>query len=166
MTRYWIGSWIGERFPTRFPYGTLLINVTGSFMIVFFLTFVTERIGFHAHGRSAVAVGFVGAYTTFSTFVYETFKLLETGNGISSFMNVIVSLLLGFLAVWSGIASARQMDVRKMASLRTVPRRVARSVATRLMPMRLILPINPNPTALEGSESRVDPHSAEEPKKE
>jgi CrcB protein len=109
MSRYWIATVVGERFPTRFPLGTLIINVTGSFIIGFFLTLVSERINIHPNWRLAISVGFVGAYTTFSTFEYETFKLLETGSGISGFMNVIMSLMLGFLAVWGGIAMARQI---------------------------------------------------------
>lgn len=110
IARYWFSSLIGERVPTRFPLGTLIINVTGSFIIGFFLTFVTERINIHPNWRLGVAVGFVGAYTTFSTFEYETFRLLETGSGIGGFMNVIVSLMLGFLAVWGGIALGREIS--------------------------------------------------------
>jgi CrcB protein len=108
--RFWISSVVSERFPTRFPLGTLIINVTGSLIVGFFLTLVTERINIHPNLRLAVAVGFVGAYTTFSTFEYETFRLLETGSGITGFMNVILSLMLGFLAVWGGIALARQIN--------------------------------------------------------
>ena len=110
MARYWFAALIGERFPTRFPLGTLLINVSGSFIIGFFLTLVTERLNIHPNWRLGVAVGFVGAYTTFSTFEYETFRLLETGSGISGFMNVIVSLMLGFLAVWGGIVLGREVS--------------------------------------------------------
>jgi CrcB protein len=115
MARYWIGTIVGERFPTRFPLGTLIINVTGSFIIGFFLTLVSERINIHPNWRLAVAVGFVGAYTTFSTFEYETFKLLETGSGISGFMNVIISLMFGFLGVWGGIALAREVHAPDIA---------------------------------------------------
>lgn len=118
MARYWFAALIGERFPTRFPLGTLLINVSGSFIIGFFLTLVTERLNIHPNWRLGVAVGFVGAYTTFSTFEYETFRLLETGSGVSGFMNVIVSLVLGFLAVWGGIALAREISAPAVVSER------------------------------------------------
>jgi CrcB protein len=107
MARYWVSIVVEERFATRFPLATLIINVTGSFILGFFLTLVTERASIHPNWRLAVAVGFVGAYTTFSTFEYETFKLLETGSGVGGLMNVIVSLALGFLAVWGGIVAAR-----------------------------------------------------------
>lgn len=107
MARFWLGGLISERFPSRFPLGTLIINVTGSFIVGFFLTLVTERINLHPHWRLAVAVGFVGAYTTFSTFEYENFKLLEIGNRLGSLLYVIFSLVLGFVAVWAGILLAR-----------------------------------------------------------
>ena len=110
ITRYWFAALIGARFPTRFPLGTLLINVSGSFIAGFFLAIVTERLNVHPNWRLGVVVGFVGAYTTFSTFEYETFRLVETGSGISGFMNVIVSVILGFLAVWGGIALAREIS--------------------------------------------------------
>src|SRR5437660_5743255 len=77
VARFWLGELIGAKFPTRFPFGTLVINVSGSFIIGFFLTLVTDRLNIHPNWRLGVAVGFVGAYTTFSTFEYETFRLLE-----------------------------------------------------------------------------------------
>ncbi|MFY9610208.1 MAG: fluoride efflux transporter CrcB [Blastocatellia bacterium] len=122
IARYWFSSLIGERFPTRFPLGTLIINVTGSFIIGFFLTLVTERLNIHPNWRLGVAVGFVGAYTTFSTFEYETFRLLETGGGIGGFMNVIVSLMLGFLAVWGGIALAREISAPAIVGEKIISR--------------------------------------------
>lgn len=110
VARYWVGGMVGRALPSRFPFGTLIINVTGSFIIGFFLTLVTERISINPNLRLAIAVGFVGGYTTFSTFEYESFKLLEGGSGIAGFMNVALSLMLGFLAVWGGVAMARSFD--------------------------------------------------------
>ena len=106
MARYWLALIIGERFPSRFPYGTVVINITGSFIIGFFLTLVYERITIHPNWRLAFAVGFVGAYTTFSTFEYETFKLIEGGHILPGLANVVISLVLGFFAVWGGIVLA------------------------------------------------------------
>ena len=107
MARYWIGNLVAERFPTRFPLGTLIINVSGSFIVGFFLAIVSERVNLHPNWKLAVAVGFVGAYTTFSTFEYETFRLLENGIVTGGMLNVIASLILGFLAVWGGIVAGR-----------------------------------------------------------
>lgn len=121
MARYWLGSVIGQALPSRFPYGTVVINITGCFIIGFFLTLASEKINISPNWRLAVAVGFVGAYTTFSTFEYETFKLVETGSGLSALMNVIVSLVLGFAAVWGGVAMARRVgsatQVRQTSAL-------------------------------------------------
>ena len=110
MARYWVGNLVGERFPTRFPLGTLIINVSGSFIVGFFLAIVSERVNVHPNWRLAVAVGFVGAYTTFSTFEYETFRLLENGIITGGLMNVLASLVLGFVAVWGGIVAGRQFN--------------------------------------------------------
>jgi hypothetical protein len=74
-------------------------------------------------GADPLAVGFVGAYTTFSTFEYETFKMLETGSGIAGFMKVILSLLLGFLGLWGGVGTARTVRVRTFVENRATPER-------------------------------------------
>jgi CrcB protein len=110
MARYWIGNLVAERFPTRFPLGTLIINVSGSFIVGFFLALVSERVNIHPNWKLAVAVGFVGAYTTFSTFEYETFRLLENGILTGGLMNVLASLILGFVAVWGGIVVGRKLN--------------------------------------------------------
>ena len=119
MARYWIYIVVSERFPTRFPLGTLIINVSGSFIIGFFLTVVTGRMNIHPNWTLAIAVGFVGAYTTFSTFEYETFRLLEIGSGMGGLMNVIASLILGFLAVWGGIAAGREFRKEDILAVRS-----------------------------------------------
>ena len=67
-------------------------------------------MSFSPHLRLAVAVGFVGAYTTFSTFEYETIRLLEEGHGVSALLNVILSVVVGFAAVWGGTALARKIE--------------------------------------------------------
>ena len=77
MLRYYLTLSGLSRVVQPFPLATFVINITGSFIIGFFLTLATERITISPHIRLAVAVGFVGAYTTFSTFEYETARLLE-----------------------------------------------------------------------------------------
>jgi len=93
-----------------FPMATFVINITGSFIIGFFLTLVTERIPINPHIRLAVAVGFVGAYTTFSTFEYETARLVEGKDFLYAFLYVVLSFAVGFGAVWAGIILARQVE--------------------------------------------------------
>ncbi|HWQ33233.1 MAG TPA: fluoride efflux transporter CrcB [Blastocatellia bacterium] len=109
LARYWLGGLISARWPTQFPLGTFVINLTGSFIIGFFLTLVSQRLTIHPHWRLLVAVGFVGAYTTFSTFEYETLRLIEEGNLLSAALNVILSVALGFIAVWLGVVAARRI---------------------------------------------------------
>jgi fluoride exporter len=110
VLRYFISlsglSRIGEPFPSS----TFVINITGSFIIGFFLTLVSERVPMNPHIRLAVAVGFVGAYTTFSTFEYETARLIEGKDFLYAFMYVVLSFTIGFGAVWAGIVLARQVE--------------------------------------------------------
>ncbi len=108
--RYFIGGTVFARTLTPFPLATFFINVSGSFIIGFFLTLATERMNFSPHLRLAIAVGFVGAYTTFSTFEYETIRLIEEGHLIHALLNVVLSVTVGFAAVWGGIALARKFE--------------------------------------------------------
>ncbi|MBO0798163.1 MAG: fluoride efflux transporter CrcB [Blastocatellia bacterium] len=118
IARYWLGGLISSRLPMQFPLGTFIINVTGSFIIGFFLTLVSQRITINPNWRLLIAVGFVGAYTTFSTFEFETLKLLEEGSFLSAALNVILSFALGFIAVWLGVMAARKFYIPQEAALR------------------------------------------------
>ena len=110
VLRYYLGSTVLGRVAAPFPTATFVINVTGSFVIGFFLTLATERVHMSPHLRLAVAVGFVGAYTTFSTFEYETAKLIEDGDVTRALLNVVLSFVVGLLAVWLGIFAARKFE--------------------------------------------------------
>lgn len=107
LARYGLGTWIAERWPTIFPLGTFIINVTGSFAIGFLLTFTIERYQLGPEWRLLLVVGFLGAYTTFSAFEYETLKLLEDGRLMTAMLYVVSSVLAGLLAVWAGAAAGR-----------------------------------------------------------
>jgi CrcB protein len=93
------GLWFG----TAFPVGTLVINLSGSLFLGWFLTMIAERYIVSDTLRAAVAVGFVGAYTTFSTFAYESNSLLEDGETLKAAANLIGSVVLGLVAVRLGI---------------------------------------------------------------
>lgn len=109
--RYWIGLWVQDRFGSAFPWSTFVINVTGSFVLGFFLTLLTDRYVPNAPTlRLAVAVGFVGAYTTFSTFEWETVELVVISAWLRAFANALGSLIAGFLAVWLGVILARLLS--------------------------------------------------------
>lgn len=103
MLRLLVSTVCIRLFGTAFPIGTLVINVTGSLFLGWFLTVISDRYLVSDTVRLAVAVGFVGSYTTFSTFAYESNWLLQDGASIKAMINLIGSLVLGLLAVRVGI---------------------------------------------------------------
>ncbi len=82
LCRYGVGAFVSERYPGAFPLGTCLINVTGSFLLGLLFVLLTERVGLSPAWRTSVTVGFLGAYTTFSTFTLETFRWSRTGPSV------------------------------------------------------------------------------------
>jgi CrcB protein len=107
MMRYFLGGSVLGRTAAPFPLATFVINISGSFIIGFFLTLAAEKVQIDPFVRLAVAVGFVGAFTTFSTFEYETARLAEDGLPLYAFLNIALSVVVGFAAVWGGIIAAR-----------------------------------------------------------
>ena len=107
LARYWLNAFVATRWPTNFPLGTFIINITGSFVIGFFLTFAIVHYDLNPHWRLFIAVGFLGAYTTFSTFEYETLKLIEEGHLPTALFYVLSSVIVGLIAVWAGAAATR-----------------------------------------------------------
>lgn len=107
--RYLVGEWAAARWPGPFPWGTLLINCTGSLIIGFYLTLVTERFAGRASTRLFVATGFLGAYTTFSTFSYETVSLFQQGLVAAAILYVGASLVLGLAGVIAGTVVAHAL---------------------------------------------------------
>ncbi len=105
--RYLVANWIGMRYGTSFPYGTLVINVSGSFVIGLFLVLITERFRVHANWRLFFSVSFLGAYTTFSTFSFESLALMKDGFWVLSLLNIVGSVVLGLMATLSGVMIAR-----------------------------------------------------------
>lgn len=116
MLRFFLGSLIVSERLAPFPLATFVINITGSFIIGFFLTLATEKLRVDPYLRLMVVVGFVGAYTTFSTFEYETARLVEDKAYFSAFLNVVLSFIIGFAAVWGGIIAARAVEGEPPAS--------------------------------------------------
>ena len=101
--RFWLGDWAAQKWGSSFPFGTLLINVTGSLLLGLFMTLATERFLIDPRWRFLFAVGFLGAYTTFSTFTYESFNLLFKGQWLPGLINLFGSTILGVIAVGLGV---------------------------------------------------------------
>ncbi len=108
MARYWVGGIVAARLGGSFPYGTLVINATGSLVLGFFMATAAERL-LSPNWRFLVAIGFAGAYTTFSTFEYETYMLIEDGSWLRAAANVVLSVGICFAALAGGIVLGRRI---------------------------------------------------------
>jgi CrcB protein len=106
ILRYVVGVVCGRLFGTGFPIGTFVINISACIFIGWFLTIIQSRMTVSDTVRIAVAVGFIGTYSTFSTFAYEVSALLEEGAGIKALVYLLGSLIGGVIAVRLGIALA------------------------------------------------------------
>lgn len=100
--RYWLGVWAAERWGAAFPYGTLLINVSGSLLIGWFMAFAAGRTLVDPRWRLLFVTGFLGAYTTFSTYSYESLSLFTRGQWLPGLANALGSVVLGILAAALG----------------------------------------------------------------
>jgi CrcB protein len=102
VLRYIIGSAVSVRYVGRFPLGTFLINITGSFLIGLLMTFFTERSTLHPNWRLLLVTGVLGGYTTFSSFEYEALVATRTGSYLVGGFYVIASVSIGLFAAWFG----------------------------------------------------------------
>lgn len=107
MARYWMGAMVTQRVGLRVPFSTFVVNVTGCFLIGFFMYLLAERGVLGASWLYLIVVGFIGAYTTFSTFEYETMREMQDGQFTIALLYVGGSVLVGFFMVWLGSRFAR-----------------------------------------------------------
>jgi CrcB protein len=106
IARYWVGSTISGRMGAKFPYGTFVINITACIVIGFTLTYLGKRADLSPAWRYLFPVGFIGAYSTFSTYEWETLSTLRSGAFALGAVYALGSLVLGLAAVWAGAIAA------------------------------------------------------------
>lgn len=105
--RYLLANWAAQRLGSTFPYGTFIINISGAFVLGLFMAFLEDRAFVPANYRLFFATGFCGAYTTFSTFTYESLRLFQDGSFLLGFANIFGSVVVGMLGVFLGFVLGR-----------------------------------------------------------
>ena len=105
--RFLVGNWAAERWGADFPYGTFIVNVSGAFAVGVILAFVGERLGLNPLWRLFFVTGFLGGYTTFSSYAWEALVLAENGAWLRAGVYVVGSNVVGFAGVWLGAMVAR-----------------------------------------------------------
>jgi fluoride exporter len=109
IARYWVGSTVSGRLGTKLPYGTFVINITACVIIGFVITYLGRRAELNPAWRFLIPVGFVGAYSTFSAYEWETLSSLRSGAYLLAVLYAVGSLLLGLVAVWCGSVLAEAL---------------------------------------------------------
>jgi CrcB protein len=109
LTRYYLSGWIYSLLGRVFPYGTFVVNIVGAFLIGFIMELGLRSTFVPVTLRLGLTVGFLGGLTTFSTFSYETFSLLEDGQFLLAFANVLASVTVCLLFTWLGIVTVRTL---------------------------------------------------------
>ena len=109
LTRYFLSGWVYNIFGRTFPSGTFAVNIVGAFLIGLIMEFSMRSTLISPSLRIGLTIGFLGGLTTFSTFSYETFRLLEDGELLIAMSNVLVSVVICLLFTWLGILAARHL---------------------------------------------------------
>lgn len=106
VARYALGAWVMTRYGGRFPLGTLVVNVSGAFLIGLTMTILSERLTPHPAWRLFLVVGVLGGYTTYSAFAYETLQAVKDGERLMGLVYVVSTVAAAYAAVWLGTALA------------------------------------------------------------
>jgi fluoride exporter len=107
LARYGLEGLVSRRWPGAFPWGTFVVNVTGAFLLGLVFVLLTERVTVDPWLRSSLTIGFLGAYTTFSTLSFESYRLLEDGAVGLALANTLGSVAAGLVAVYLGVVAGR-----------------------------------------------------------
>ena len=107
LARYQLAAMIQTRVPVGFPWGTFVVNITGCLVMGIAATLLADRLVVHPNWRFLIPIGFIGAYTTFSTFEYETFRAVAEGAWLVGGLNVVASVVAGYAALWLGVVLSR-----------------------------------------------------------
>lgn len=108
LMRFWVSGWVYSLLGRTFPYGTLVVNVAGSLAMGLCYVLFIERMSVGPEWRALIMVGFLGAFTTFSTFSIETLNLIESGEVGRAMANMLLSVVLCVGAAWAGVVIGRQ----------------------------------------------------------
>lgn len=108
-TRYLVDTWISERAGGAFPWGTLVVNVSGSLVLGLLFALAIERGVLPASVRGPLLIGFIGAYTTFSTLMLESWRLIEGGAVVLGLVNLVGSSVIGMVALIGGLMIGRAL---------------------------------------------------------
>lgn len=109
LTRYYLSGWIYNLLGRAFPYGTFVVNIIGAYLIGLIMELALRSTLISDTVRLGLTVGFLGGLTTFSTFSYETFSLLEDGQFLAAFANILASVAVCLLFTWLGIVTVRTL---------------------------------------------------------
>jgi len=109
VLRFGMSTWVHTYVSRTFPYGTLAVNVLGCLAMGFLFVLFLERFADSAVWRAGILIGVLGGFTTFSSFSIETFNLLEQGEPLRAFVNVMLSVMVCLGATWIGVAIGRQL---------------------------------------------------------
>ena len=107
IARHQVAVAIQSRMASAFPWGTFVVNISGCFVMGLTTTILAGKIGVHQNWRFLVPIGFIGAYTTFSTFEFETYRAITGADLVTGMANVLASVIVGYLALWLGVIAAR-----------------------------------------------------------
>jgi CrcB protein len=109
LARYGVDGLVSRRLPAAFPWGTFVVNISGAFVLGLLMTLMTEQLTTAPWLRAALTIGLLGAYTTFSTLSYETYRLLEDGAVGLAAANMLGSMAAGLFAVYLGVVAGRAL---------------------------------------------------------